>query len=236
MIWPLLLFLSACASLPNSTTSHWNYQLSNYNKRFEKLMSMSHNAIWVLNPNTFTQQQIKKYSNNQNIMLAHMKTTDLKNDLIKAHKLGFHGAYIQLNQYQFHKSNNVNREQEDLKNVIQILSKFRPSNFLVYIANPPLNIADMDKNLLASYLKAIDGVSMESIFFKIKTIKDKKLQQAVATNIQLHHQHKKQVLSVEYTASLEMMNQYKKYIKNQRMMGLITDSKLRGLSFLHFTQ
>ena len=234
MKWFLLIvmmFINACASWPDKKITHWNYQLDNYNQRFEKLMQMSHQPLWVIdiNNNFFTKEKILQYQKKQNIILAYTNLKELNSNKLmdystKIKEMGVNGVYIKIEDKQ-------KQNPQLIKKTVHNFSKTHNENFLIYVANAPLIIEQMDLKQSENYLEMIDGIALEGELFNLSNHKRNK---DLARIVQRYKKQNKQILSVEYTVSLSMMNQYRKFVSENDILGLVTDSGLRGLTFLHF--
>jgi endo-alpha-1,4-polygalactosaminidase (GH114 family) len=232
MKWFILIFLFSCASWPSAKVTHWNYQLSNYNSRFEKLIAMSDHTLWVVNFNDEyftpkkTEQFIKINKENQNTVLAYLHLDDLnsKNYIDKYQryqKTQIDGIYLK-----------VDPTKITTDKFFKTLQRLKTKNFLIYVANAPYLIEQMNSEQQNKYLNLIDGVSLEAELFNI--YKHNKKNQDLGQTIKRYKNENKQILSVEYTVSLDMMEQYRKFVNTHDILGLITDSRLRGATSLHF--
>lgn len=229
----IFIFITACASWPQQKITHWNYQLKNYGPRFEKLLQMSEHAIWVIDINHqyFTNEKItyfiKQKQKKHNLFLAYvdLQTVNSKNILAISDRylqLGIDGLYIKL-------------EKNMTENSFQIIQQLHHKKFLIYVANAPYLIEKMSKDQRQQYFKAIDGIAVEAELFKLNNnLKKNKLR--LDHIIQQYKKEHKHVLSVEHTVSLDMMEQYRKFVSKHDILGLVTDRSLRGTTFLHFVK
>ena len=186
----LLFLLVSCSSLSTNNLTHWNIQLTKYNDRFEKRLSMAKNSLWIVDPNKC---DIKKEYLKSNKFIAYQKT------IAPYDKKIYTGIAI------------------DYKN----LSITPSSN--TYVIIDDLNDLDFKLNpkgviLKGLYLKALKNNKLNEL--------DGFIQKSKLKNIE--------IFSVEFSASLHLMQKYQKFISKHSLQGLITDSKFSGATFLHF--
>jgi cysteinyl-tRNA synthetase len=166
------------------------------------------------------------------------KTIIFKNEksyLNRIQAAGFDGVYLDIvDAFQYYKDKTTYAVK--MANFIQELSvKAKKNNpqFKIYIQNGVDIIDYLDNKQKTQFYAAIDGISLEAILFNSTTYQmmDTAPIEKLVKQYQKQHKH---ILSVEYTVSLPLMNRYKRFIQKMGIEGLITDSQLKGRSFLHF--
>lgn len=192
MKWLLLIFLIVgCSTLSTNKLTHWNIQLTKYNERFEKRLSMAKNSLWVVDPSKVSIDKI---------FLKNNKFYAYQNELTSFDKSIYSGIAIEYRNVSF---------PLNAKNVYVILNDFN----------------DIDPSFNP------DGVILKGIYFK--ALQNKKLSELDQFVMDLKKKGIN-ILSVEFSASLHLMQQYQKFITKHDLFGLVTDSKFSGATFLHF--
>lgn len=207
----IVIFLVSCSSFSKQNTTHWNIQLSKYNERFEKRLDMAHNSLWVID---YQKVKIDQKYKKQNIFLAHLELNESFN-------------YDQfLEQYKTAALDGVAIQKNPLISTFAAKLKKDLKNQKIYLI---LN----DYNNIALSFKNIDGIILSNLFFKAHLNKE---QEQLNKFIKDLKDQQIDLLSVEFSTSLNLMQEYQKFINKNKILGLITDSQFKGASFLHFVE